>query len=308
MSNWANMDDDDNTTAQNEYKRVVDGDVITESYIRSEVNDEDGTIARVRVTKKFRENTKSMRVNKMVQARRKWAKFGDCAGLAPGPEMNITYMQPDPVQLEFLQPESKAKAKDDVKITTVCRKCGESGHWTLQCKNFAVSEEGDTAIRPVRPNALGGMNAPASEGKAASSGTGKALYRPPGYGGRPSEGSSFGGGWGGHGGGNMNFRDEVPALRVTNLSPDTTAEDLKHLFGAFGTTTRVYLAKDRATNQSRCFAFVNFQRRECAQAAIDRLNGHGYDSLILHVEWAKPREDKPASNDAVARADRKSVV
>ena len=44
-----------------------------------------------------------MRVNKMVQARRKWAKFGDVAGFPPGPEMNITYTQPDPVELGKVQ-------------------------------------------------------------------------------------------------------------------------------------------------------------------------------------------------------------
>lgn len=32
------------------------------------------------------------------------------------------------------------------------------------------------------------------------------------------------------------------------------------------------------------------------QAAIDKLNGHGYDHLILQVEWAKPREEKPRTD------------
>ena len=35
--------------------------------------------------------TKQVKVNKHCIARRQWAKFGDCKGLPPGPEQNITY-------------------------------------------------------------------------------------------------------------------------------------------------------------------------------------------------------------------------
>jgi len=33
--------------------------------------------------------------------------------------------------------------------------------------------------------------------------------------------------------------------------------------------------------------------REDGQRAIDKLDGYGYDSLILRVEWAAPREERP---------------
>jgi translation initiation factor 3 subunit G len=36
-------------------------------------------------------------------------------------------------------------------------------------------------------------------------------------------------------------------------------------------------------------AFVNFVHREDAEKAISKLNGYGYDNLILRVEWATPR-------------------
>jgi translation initiation factor 3 subunit G len=33
---------------------------------------------------------------------------------------------------------------------------------------------------------------------------------------------------------------------------------------------------------------VSFNHRADAQRAMDRLNGYGYDHLILKLEWAKP--------------------
>ena len=35
-------------------------------------------------------------------------------------------------------------------------------------------------------------------------------------------------------------------------------------------------------------AFINFFSREDGQRAIDKLDGHGYDHLILSVSWANP--------------------
>ena len=86
-------------------------------------------------------------------------------------------------------------------------------------------------------------------------------------------------------------RDEN-SVRVTNLSEDVTDADLHELFGAFGHVARVFVARDRETGESRGFAFVNFVHRDEAQRAIDRLDGYGYDSLILSVSWAAPREER----------------
>jgi len=87
-------------------------------------------------------------------------------------------------------------------------------------------------------------------------------------------------------------RDEN-SVRVTNLSEDVTEQDLFDLFGNFGHVQRIFIAKDRETGESRGFAFVNFVHREDAQRAIDKLDGYGYDNLILSVSWSAPREPKP---------------
>merc|ERR1719313_2228982 len=83
------------------------------------------------------------------------------------------------------------------------------------------------------------------------------------------------------------------SLRVTNISEDTTEADLQILFAPYGRIARIYLAKDRETMISRGFAFVSFVHRQDAERAIGALQGHGYDHLILKIEWAKPSAPKP---------------
>ena len=86
-------------------------------------------------------------------------------------------------------------------------------------------------------------------------------------------------------------RDEN-SVRVTNLSEDVTEADLGELFRPFGHVLRIYLAVDRATGESRGFAFVTFAHREDGEKAIRTLNGYGYGHLILKCEWSAPRDGR----------------
>ena len=45
---------------------------------------------------------------------------------------------------------------------------------------------------------------------------------------------------------------------VGGLTPDTTEEDLKTYFGAFGEVQHAVVKRDPASGRSRCFAFVTF--------------------------------------------------
>jgi translation initiation factor 3 subunit G len=59
----------------------------------------------------------------------------------------------------------------------------------------------------------------------------------------------------------------------------------------------VYLAKDKETLQSRGFAFVSFVNKQDAAQAMEKLQGFGYDHLILKLEWARPNTPKdPATS------------
>lgn len=160
-------------------------------------------------------------------------------------------------------------------------------HWTLKCPYK------DTPVDEL-PKDLGKKDAESAAPAEASSGSaldrafGSGKYVPP---------SMRGGASGASGAGEQNDDKDNATLRVTNISLDTREEDLKELFRAFGPVSRVYLAKDRETFQSRGFAFVSFHHREDAERALQKLNGHGYDHLILKLEWAKP-SNKPAQEDA----------
>ena len=82
-------------------------------------------------------------------------------------------------------------------------------------------------------------------------------------------------------------------LYVGNLSFDTTADDLREVFGQHGTVTSAQVISDRETGRSRGFAFV--EMADGADQAIASLNGTQLQGRTLTVNEAKPREDRPRS-------------
>jgi translation initiation factor 3 subunit G len=147
----------------------------------------------------------------------------------------------------------------------VCRICNAKGkHWTSKCPNKDFA--------PLQLDALVDNNIPPNSGGDNGGGSRPGKYVPP----KPRESE-------------MRRRNDENSVRVTNLSEDTREEDLRELFGSFGPLTRAYVALDHRTGESRGFGFLSFVYREDAERAIAKLNGYGYDSLILNVEWAAPR-------------------
>lgn len=84
-------------------------------------------------------------------------------------------------------------------------------------------------------------------------------------------------------------------LYVGNLSFNTTEEDLRAHFSGAGTVTSVTLIKDRATGQSKGFAFVEMSSQSEAEAAIKSLNSTSLDNRNIKVDKARPPEDRPSS-------------
>ncbi|MBI3361269.1 MAG: RNA-binding protein [Chloroflexi bacterium] len=84
-------------------------------------------------------------------------------------------------------------------------------------------------------------------------------------------------------------------LYVGNLSYNTTDEDLRTLFAQAGTVASVAVIKDRDTNRSRGFAFVEMATQVEAQNAITMFNGYKLQDRELAVNLARPREERGGS-------------
>ena len=84
---------------------------------------------------------------------------------------------------------------------------------------------------------------------------------------------------------------------VGNLSYQTVDADLEDAFREYGTVSTATVVMDRATGRSKGFGFVEIADQGEAQTAISSLNGRVVDGRPLTVNEAKPREDRPRSND-----------
>lgn len=82
-------------------------------------------------------------------------------------------------------------------------------------------------------------------------------------------------------------RDDANTIRISNLGEDVTEDDVRLLVESFGMVSRVYVARDHDQQRCKGFAFVTFFDRNRAEAAIAKLDGFGYDSLILQVDFAR---------------------
>ena len=237
------------------------------------------------MTTKIKVTQREKRVSKKIQERRKWEKFGKLKGQPPGVEENVSFVSKDVVVIENPEEEAaNAKAEEE----NIMKRLREVA---LQREmNKRLADKGLTPDMDDQPR--GGLRtgtalsraveSGGAEAAAASSGKYVPLHRREG-----AERSRY-----------QDRDGEQNTLRVTNVSEDTTERDLQELFRPFGQLARIYLAKDRETHVSRGFAYVSYLRRDDAERAMEKLNGFGYDHLILKVEWAKPstKEDIGSQN------------
>ncbi len=88
-------------------------------------------------------------------------------------------------------------------------------------------------------------------------------------------------------------------IYVGNLNYATSEDTLKSAFTQFGEVDSVSVIRDRFTQQSKGFAFVEMQDDKCAQSAISALNGKELDGRKVRVNIAegKPRAARPKRED-----------
>jgi len=80
-------------------------------------------------------------------------------------------------------------------------------------------------------------------------------------------------------------------IYVGNLSNEVAEEDLKQAFEAFGKIESVNIIKDKYTNRSKGFGFVEMASKAEGQSAIDGLNGKELKGKALNVNEARPRTE-----------------
>jgi len=81
-------------------------------------------------------------------------------------------------------------------------------------------------------------------------------------------------------------------LYVGGLSFSTDEEQLKELFNQVGEVVSCNLIRDRDTNQSRGFAFVEMASEAEARQAISQFNGYDLDGRSLTVNEAREKSDR----------------
>lgn len=249
----------------------------------------------IKTVTKQRVETVQLRVPKAVTARKEtWQSFGQAA-VDDEQGVQTTVQSKEDIYLE--DPHADTDLQDEDPAAAIAGNI--SAFWAKQQRRqlerkYDVGGADDNAMNG---NPDGGAGGGASTGwtqvGSASAGGGGAGGAP----GRYVPPSQRGDGSSSVAGTAMKSArsDDLNTIRVTNLSENTTEADLQELFHRFGRISRVYLAKNKETMQSRGFAFVTFVNKNDAARAMEALQGYGYDHLILKLEWAKPNAKDPSA-------------
>lgn len=82
---------------------------------------------------------------------------------------------------------------------------------------------------------------------------------------------------------------------VGNLSFNTSEDELRQAFEAYGQVDRVSILTDRETGRSRGFAFVEMTNTEEGEKAIAGLNGTQLGGRTINVNEARPKGERAGS-------------
>ena len=81
-------------------------------------------------------------------------------------------------------------------------------------------------------------------------------------------------------------------IYVGNLSFDSSEDQVRSLFEAYGAVDKVSIITDRDSGQPRGFAFVEMADDDAANKAIEALNGTNLGGRNLNINEARPKADR----------------
>jgi RNA recognition motif-containing protein len=90
-------------------------------------------------------------------------------------------------------------------------------------------------------------------------------------------------------------QDSNKKLYVGSLPYSTTEEELRDLFGAYGSVESVRIITDKFTGQSKGFGFVEMASGDDAKKAIEGVNGAQFGGRTLIVNDARPEQRRERS-------------
>jgi RNA recognition motif-containing protein len=77
-----------------------------------------------------------------------------------------------------------------------------------------------------------------------------------------------------------------------NLNYSLTEEELEKVFAEYGEVASVKIIRDKYTDQSKGFGFIEMSDDAAAQKAIDELNGSELKGRELRVNQARPPREQ----------------
>lgn len=98
--------------------------------------------------------------------------------------------------------------------------------------------------------------------------------------------------------------DYQRTIYVGNLPDTITANDLFAFFTTFGEIKSIEIPKDHVTEKYRGFAFIEFDQREDASAAIENYDRTQFMGRNIKVRRSKPVDLKPNYHKPIWHNDR----
>lgn len=218
-------------------------------YVTFYRKDEKGTI--FKHTKVYRLEKKEITLPKKVAERRNWAKFGVSKGLPPGPDTASTNRVFDEVFFEFTNNKKIIDDKEDANMGIF----GNNNKNVVTCKHCGGNHWSiKCKNKPDKLETKDDKNIPNN---------GKYVPKFKRDGEKPRD-------------------KNKNTIRISNISDNADEQDIRDLFYNYGRITRLYY------NQ-KGFAFLTYSELNSCEKAIEAVNGHPYDYLILSVEMAESK-------------------